>query len=211
MDKIFFLDFDGTITKNDVVATMVMKFSRNNGWQDLNERWQRGELSTEECANQTFALFDATMEDIYRLLDIIELDDFFKDFVDICNARSYPVYVLSDGYDVLINYIFQRHGLNILNIFANRMINSPKGFLIDCTYKNTACGKCGTCKTQLLNSFRKGAYETVYVGDSYSDMCVCHQADIVFAKDALLDYCRRKNLNHKPYDSFLDIINWLKD
>ncbi|MBM7853964.1 2,3-diketo-5-methylthio-1-phosphopentane phosphatase [Desulfohalotomaculum tongense] len=208
MSKTFFLDFDGTITKNDVVATMVIKFCRP-GWEELNNQWERGELSTEDCANKTFALFDATMEDIYRLLDTIELDNFFVDFVRVCKAGSYPIYILSDGYDILIQYILNRHGLSGLPVYANKLVTGSKGFSIACTYKNPHCQKCGTCKKNLLHHLKGQNTQTVYVGDGCSDTCVCHEADIVFAKGSLLRYCHKNNVKALAYTSFQDIINWL--
>ncbi|MEG6615054.1 MtnX-like HAD-IB family phosphatase [Peptococcaceae bacterium 1198_IL3148] len=210
MKLVFMLDFDGTITKKDVVATMVTKFCRD-GWQDLNDRWEQGQLSTEDCANQTFALLDATLEEIYQLLDTIELDEYFPSFVQFCKDNNYPIYILSDGYQQLINYILQRHGLEDLTVYANKLvITADNHFSIGCQHSNPQCKKCGTCKKQLLHQL--SANQTVvYVGDGYSDMCVCQQADILFAKDSLLAYCRQNYIPAICYTSFKQIIDYVKN
>ncbi len=209
MSRVFFLDFDGTVTKEDVVASMVVKFSRNDGWKELNRRWQRGELSTKDCAEQTFALFDATLDDLYPFLNTIELDDYFVDFVALCKANNYPLYIISDGYRLLIDYILQRHGLTDLPVFANKMLCEADRFSIECTHFNPRCGKCGTCKKVLYKRLKKQGHQNIYVGDSYSDMCVCHYADVVFAKDALLKYCRQNKVPAIPYTTFKDLIDWV--
>lgn len=209
MKKIFFVDFDGTITKVDVVAAMVKKFCRP-GWQELNEQWERGEISTEEAANKTFQLFDATMEDIFRLMDTIELDEYFHRFIDACSSKNYPVFILSDGYEIIIRYILQKHGLNDIQVFANKLVNRKDGFSISCTYMNNECQKCGTCKTKLLHQLKPINTQAVVVGDGHSDTCVCHQADVVFAKKSLLEYCRQNNIKAVPYRNFKDILDWLK-
>ncbi|MTI80940.1 MAG: HAD-IB family phosphatase [Firmicutes bacterium] len=209
MKQVFFLDFDGTVTKDDVVATMVKKFCRP-GWKELNDQWERGELSTEQVANKTFQLFDATITDIYRLLDTIELDDYFADFVQLCNDKNYSIYILSDGYGLLIKYILQRHGLGDLVVYANELVADNSGYSISCTHLNDQCGKCGTCKKTLLHKLKEKSTLAVYAGDGYSDTCVCHEADVVFAKNSLLSYCQDKNVPAIPYTSFKDIIQWIK-
>jgi 2,3-diketo-5-methylthio-1-phosphopentane phosphatase len=208
MGKVFMLDFDGTITKKDTVATMVKEFC-DDGWQELNRSWEQGLISTEDCANQTFALFNATLEDIYQLLDTIELDDYFIKFVQLCRKKDYPIYILSDGYEQFIKYILKRHGLEDMKIYANKLnINEDNIFSIQCTYNDPQCKKCGTCKKKLLHQL--SANKTiVYVGDGYTDMCVCQDANILFAKDSLLEYCHQHHIPARPYTSFKQIIDWL--
>ena len=53
MQRIFFIDFDGTITKKDVCEAMVERFAAD-GWQEINLLWETRKISTEECANRTF-------------------------------------------------------------------------------------------------------------------------------------------------------------
>ena len=208
MSKMFFLDFDGTITKKDVVSTMVANFCRN-GWQDLGLRWEQGQLSTEDCANKIFELFDASIEEIYQFLDTIALDDYFTDFIKLCNFHNYPVFILSDGYDNLIHYILNKHGLADLSVYANKMVNKNEIFSINCVYKNPHCGKCGTCKKKLLHRLKNISHQVIYAGDGHSDKCVCHEADILFAKNYLWQYCLENSVPANPFNNFLDIINWL--
>ena len=203
MKKTIFIDFDGTITKVDTCAAMVEAFAAE-GWQEINDRWERKELSTVDCANQTFALFHAGMEDITKLMESIEIDDFFIDFLHHCRELDYKVYVLSDGYDFCIEAVFRKYGLQV-PYYSNKMMYN-QGFQIECAHFNESCGNCGTCKTKLMTALKEKGSETVYIGDGYSDTCPAVHADIVFAKGVLYNYCLAKGIKTIHYETFADIL-----
>ncbi len=182
MKKQFFLDFDGTITKNDVVGTMITTFCRE-GWKEINERWERKELSTEECARLTFKLFEAAESDFYRVLDRVEFDESFGLFVKLCKQRGEDIYILSDGYDVMIKYLLDKHEFAGLPFYANRLLLKNGRYNIDCPFLNRECRQCGTCKRSILQVLKKQSCQSVYVGDGFSDTCVIRVADVVFAKN----------------------------
>lgn len=205
MKKVIFLDFDGTITKVDTCSLMVEAFAKE-GWEALNKLWEDKKLSTAACANQTFKLFEANIEDVKKLMETIEIDEYFKEFLSLCRSKGYDTYVLSDGYDFNIQAVLQRHDIDI-TYFANRMLyDSSKGFDIECPHENSLCKNCGTCKTNLIKELNKDGNQVVYIGDSYSDMCPAAIADVVFAKGVLYDYCLEKGINAVHFDDFRDII-----
>ena len=39
-----FFDFDNTITMSDVIDDMLERFSKDDGWKKLEEKWQREPL-----------------------------------------------------------------------------------------------------------------------------------------------------------------------
>ena len=130
---VLFVDFDGTITKQDVCAAMVEAFA-GAGWREINKRWERKEISTEQCANMTFNLFQADLSDLKRLLDTMEIDEYFKEFLGLCRERGHRVYVLSDGYDLCIEAVFEKYHINV-PYYANRMIYDGS-FKIECRGAN---------------------------------------------------------------------------
>lgn len=203
---IFFIDFDGTITRKDTCAAMVEAFARA-GWEEINRSWEKKEISTVECANRTFALFDAVPDDLKKLLEGIEIDPYFKDFMDYCRGKDYPVFILSDGYDINIETILTRYGINV-PYYANRLIYDGN-FRIQCPNFNESCGNCGTCKTGLMDRLRQAESPVVYIGDGYSDTCASRHADQVFAKGSLYTYCRENGINVLHYDNFKDILSSL--
>lgn len=208
MKKVFFVDFDGTITQRDTCDAMVSAFARD-GWQQINHLWERKEISTEECANRTFRLFNASPDDLYRLLDTIEIDQSFPAFIDYCQKADHPVYVVSDGYDFCIKYIFKKHNIN-LPYYANKLIYDGR-FRISCTYHNAECGLCGTCKQALIQRLAEPGSKRIYIGDGLSDTCPAGHSDIVFAKGRLLEYCRLNGIAAVPINGFEDVLRNLAD
>lgn len=207
MKRVFFIDFDGTITHQDTCAAMVETFAAE-GWREINELWEKREISTEECANRTFGLFRATLDDLRSLLETIEIDESFKPFVNFCRRMGHPIYVLSDGYDFCIEYIFNKHGLH-LPYFANRLAYQ-NGFGITCPHHNRECGQCGTCKRSLMERLADPGSQVVYVGDGVSDICPAGHSRLVFAKGRLLQYCREKGIPAVPITGFDQVLDWLR-
>lgn len=207
MKKIFFLDFDGTITKKDTCDAMIEAFAGPEG-AALTALWEKKEISTVECANRVFQLFQANLDDLAGFLDTIGIDEYFPRFLAYCETKGYPVYVLSDGYDFNIEFIFKKFGLS-LPYFANRMIYD-NGFQIACPHLNQACGRCGVCKRTLMERLKEPDAQTVYVGDGASDFCPASHSDIVFAKGRLLGYCRAKGIAALPMEGFQDVLKELE-
>lgn len=208
LKRVFFVDFDGTITKRDTCAAMVEAFAAD-GWQEIDRLWEKKEISTEECAQRTFQLFQAVPDDLRKLLDTIEIDEGFGAFLDYCRGNGYPVYVLSDGYDFNIEHIFRKYGID-LPYFANKLTYQD-GFRIVCPNSNPECGLCGTCKRKLMERLAEPGSERIYVGDGTSDTCPAQHSDLVFAKGRLLEYCREKGLPAVPITGFADVLEKLTE
>ncbi|SES64052.1 Haloacid Dehalogenase superfamily, subfamily IB, phosphoserine phosphatase-like/2,3-diketo-5-methylthio-1-phosphopentane phosphatase [Natronincola peptidivorans] len=208
MEKIkpvFFVDFDGTITKQDVCETIVKKFA-GEGWEDINKKWESKELSTIECARETFKLFTRTDEEAFKeVADTIQIDESFQTFVSFCRENDYNIYILSDGYDYYIQYILDRKGIS-LPFYANRLIFSSE-IEVEAPYQAEDCQLCGVCKTALMRKLKKNYETAVYIGDGYSDFCPTKTADYVFAKNKLYDYCLSIERKVYLYESFQDILD----
>lgn len=207
MRRIFFADFDGTITRDDTCVAMLKRFAAS-GWMEINELWEKKQLTTEECANLTFKLFQANPDEVRQFLESMEIDKYFSDFVDLCQQRGHKVVVLSDGYDFNIRTIFKKYGID-LPFFANRLAFDGS-FKMECAYPNPDCRTCGTCKSMLIETLREKGAETVYIGDGYSDTCPAKQADLVFAKGALYQYCLETGIPALYFENFQDIITQIK-
>jgi len=204
----FFVDFDGTISTADVCDELVKSFCQT-GWREINERWLRREISTLECAEQTFSLFRTqSREDFLKLLDTIEIDPAFPAFVDFCREQRYPLTILSDGYDFYIEHLLKREGYEIA-YYANKLCFA-EGLRLQTPFASADCGLCGTCKTELLRKLRGSAQKTIYIGDGSSDFCPAEHADIVFAKEALYEHCLKIGKEARLITGFHDVLRYLR-
>lgn len=207
-ELMFFIDFDGTITREDICYAMVKKFARD-GWEEINLLWETGALSTEECAGRTLELLEVEPKELDAFFKQADIDESFTLFVNWAECKDYPLYILSDGYD---NYIKEVLTMNRLNIpyYANHL-EYEQGWRIQCLHLDKECKKCGVCKTGLIEDLLKPGYISIYIGDGYSDICPAEFCDIVFAKDDLARLCRQKGITFYNYNNFSDIQKIVED
>jgi len=202
-----FCDFDGTITRRDVGYHLYRHFSGGKN-QELVEQWKAGHLSTRECLRQEAAMVHATEEEIIRFLDRFELDEGFPPFVELCRANNIDLTIVSDGLDFYIKHILDRHRLSRVPVMANigRMENG--GLYVEFPYHNHTCRRCGNCKGERIREYRdarRSQTRIVFVGDGYSDICAVREADVVFAKKDLEEYCGKNDIAFYQYGNFFDV------
>ncbi len=208
MKNIYFIDFDGTISLVDTCYAMVARFA-GPGWEDWENRWLKGEITTKECARGIFHLFHTTEKALTDFILSLDIDSSFPAFVHWCRGRGESLYILSDGYDLNIRLLLAKYGLDDLPYFANRLRYTDNRFSIETPYHNPQCGRCGTCKRTIIRRLTREGWRTVYVGDGHSDKCAAREADVVFAKNSLLVYCGEQNIPCVPFQDFTHIMRYL--
>ncbi|SKC83710.1 MtnX-like HAD-IB family phosphatase [Maledivibacter halophilus] len=210
MKKTIMIDFDGTITKQDTCVAVANEFVTRD-WKNIDERWSNGELSTQQCSQMLFDLMDFDEKTLRSFLEKIEIDDYFIRFIEFCRKRNYDIYIVSDGFDFNIRTVLKKNKINNMEIYSNIFFFDDKGeYNLKFPHKSQDCGKCGTCKTSIYNKLKESSDKIIYIGDGYSDRCVAENADMLFAKSYLAQYCDEKEIEYIKYDSFKDVIDYLQ-
>ena len=206
-----FCDFDGTISMRDVGYSVFNHFS--NGKNDeLLPDWFSGKMTTRDCLIAEAEMVNASSEELYDFIDKIDIDPTFTEFVGICDSNDIPLSILSDGLDFYIKHLLAKNNLNHLQFITNRAILEDNKIKVEFPYDNEECESCGICKGEVIKKFRKkhnSDFNIVYVGDGYSDACAAKEADILFAKKDLVDYCKNNNIEYLNYDNFNDVTTYL--
>jgi len=205
-----FCDFDGTISRRDVGYNLFHHFS--GGKNDaLLPAWIEGTLSTRDCLRQEAAMVHASPETILAFLDRFEIDETFVAFEARCRAAGVPVIVMSEGLDFYIKRILSRYGLEHLPLKCNAGFLEKGTIRIEFPHVNRKCRGCGNCKGERIAEFRETApgCRTVFVGDGYSDACAAREADVLFAKKDLQDYCEKYNIGYYSYNTFENVTSRL--
>ena len=210
-----FCDFDGTITKNDVWMSSIVKFIKDKEkFNNICEELYSGKIGTRETVIRQLELVeDFSPEKFDEYLDEEEIDEHFKDFVDFCRQSSIDLVILSGGLDYYIDHILKRE--NIQAEFYSCRMNwdeESKKLKSEFIYSDEYCRACDTCKRNILitNTNDLDNDISVYIGDGSSDFCVSGFADIVFAKGKLASYCWKNNITYFDYKDFSDVKNKLK-
>jgi len=205
-----FFDFDNTVVTRDVFDDLVLRFSRNNRWRDLEEKWKRGEIGSKECLSGQLKGVNITRQALNKYLSSINLDPCFKKLVKLLKRKKIKTVILSDNFDYLLQRILKENRIKNLKVLANKLQLSHNRLIPRFPFEDGSCRLCAHCKTKnLLANARRNSI-IIYIGDGRSDICPAQYSDIVFAKEALLDYYRKKKLTCFAYQGLEDVYNFLR-
>jgi len=203
---VIYCDFDGTVTKKDSVNEFFDQYTGGK-WLASEKLWIEGKISSRENAIiQVGQLKNVSQKQLDDYINEIEIDDYFLDFVEFVKSKNIKLTILSDGFDLFIQKVLERHNLDI-PYYANKLIYKDGEFSIEFPYYNENCDKkAGMCKCQKVKEDK-----FCYIGDGTSDLCIVSKADFLFASKKLHQYCKENNIRHSHFTSFRNIIDVLKE
>ena len=211
-------DFDGTITTRDVLDEILERFA-DKKWLEIEKRWLAGEIGSRECLIQQTALVSFDSRQLEDLLNSIKLDPDFPTFLQYCFSQEIPFRIVSDDFRWFIRHILRNnlpnfsHILDRIPIYSNEVKLSGAGLEFTFPYAGPKCTHgCATCKAGVVKKVRaEEKDEIIFIGDGMSDFYGAREADTVFGKGVLLDYCRKEGVNVIPYDRFSIIQKWVEN
>lgn len=204
-----FCDFDGTITLHDAWLDLGEEFiADKTAWRKVIGEFESLQIGARECFLNELSLIERFDKKIFdNIIDKQKFEQGFFEFVEYCKENSIPLTILSEGMDYYIERILKKHNLDI-PFYANHLIISEdeKNISLSFPHSDSDCTRCGTSKRNLLMNLTDDDEVSVYIGDGFSDACVVHYADIVFAKKSLASYCWKNNISYFDFETFHDII-----
>ncbi len=212
MREVIFTDFDGTVSTRDVGYHLFHHFSGGKN-DELIPDWKSGRMSSRDCLTREAEMISATSEQLEAYLTQHEIDPTFGSFVQTCRANEVELTILSDGLDFYIEKLLAAQGLGELPWKANHAIINGDKMTIEFPYDNGPCRRCGNCKAQRIRDFRQeitGEAKVIFIGDGYSDACATEEADIIFAKKDLEQFCQKNNIDYIGFKDFSDVTRYLK-
>ncbi len=207
---IVFFDFDNTIATCDVFDDMVMRFSKDKHWLNLEKRWREGKIGSMECLAGQLEGIRITKRALDRHLSGIKLDPYFKRLAHFLDAKGIKKIILSDNFDYILKRILNHNSLKKLKVYSNKLQFAKDRLIPSFPFRSNNCKVCAHCKTKnLLANVDKDSI-IIYIGGGNSDICPAEYADIIFAKKDLLKYCKDKKLECVRYDSLREGYNYFK-
>jgi 2-hydroxy-3-keto-5-methylthiopentenyl-1-phosphate phosphatase len=205
-----FCDFDGTITKHDVVDLFLDAFASPE-WLEIEALWRNMKIGSKECLErQIRCVRPISLKEMTEFVDEIEIDPHFLEF-----ARTFAkgrITILSDGFDAFIQGVLDKHELRGIRHFSNRLVWSPgEAPRAEFPHFQPLCKTAaGTCKCKAAADFAPGR-GSVYVGDGQSDFCVAPEADMVLAKGKLAHFCRDEGIPFVEFHTFQDVSRYFAE
>jgi len=208
--SVIFFDFDNTIATCDVFDNMLLLFSRDDRWVELEKRWRSGRIGSKTCLEGQLRGMDLNKRSLDAYLPKIKLDPYFKEIYRFLRRKKIKTVILSDNFDYILKRVLKAGGIKNPKIFANKLKFARNKVITDYPFKNKDCQICAHCKTKnLLAESPKGSI-IFYVGDGASDVCPAKYANVVFAKDSLLRHFKDSKLDYIAFHNLRDIFTYLK-
>lgn len=213
LDKLkIFVDFDGTITKQDVGEAIFREFGNAELTNKIVSDLLGGKITARQCWELLFATIDFV--DPKKLNEFIaaqEIDSFFYRFVKYCEYNKVEVFILSDGFDYYIDRILKKENINYVKVFANKLLISQGDKLTPSfPYFDISCQTSANCKRNHILNNSGDDDITIYIGDGNSDKYSTQFCDLIFAKNDLLKYCEKERITYFPFENFNDVIEKLE-
>jgi 2,3-diketo-5-methylthio-1-phosphopentane phosphatase len=211
-NAIVFLDFDGTVSRADVVDAILDRYAGPE-WLRVEEDWRTGRIGSRECLRRQMALVRAAPAAIDSLVDAIGIDEGFAALLEVCTAAGVPVHIVSDGFDYCIRRLLRlapesaQAAVQAVQIRASHLEPAGGGeWRTAFPFPEEPCVHgCATCKPAVMGELTPEGRAVIFVGDGLSDRYAAAAADLVFAKDKLAAYCVEQDIVHVPFRSLSDV------
>ncbi len=213
---VLFLDFDGTLSKRDVIDAILEKFA-DEKWLEVEKEWVDGRIGSRECLRRQFDLLRVTPFVLDGYLSGFELDHGVVSLLDFCSEARIPVHIVSDGFEYYIRRMLKKgiadpEKMRNIGIWANEL--TPVGedrWTTEFPHAPEVCGDgCATCKPAVMSIENRFAAPAIFVGDGLSDRFAAQTADVVFAKQKLADFCLQNQIAHEKYDDLHQVADSLR-
>lgn len=213
-----FMDFDGTITRTDVIDAVLENFA-DERWLEIEKQWRAGRIGSRDCLRGQIALVRAGTEEMNELVDSIEVDEGLALMLEICARHNITAHIISDGFDYCIRRILERPQLQLAGLLDNVRICSShletdgrRHWRATFPYFRQTCSHgCATCKPALMRLLNRGGQPAIFLGDGLSDKYAAVEAGLLFAKSSLAAYCRQQAIEFVPFEELDEVAAWLID
>jgi 2-hydroxy-3-keto-5-methylthiopentenyl-1-phosphate phosphatase len=208
LSRVLVVDFDGTITEDDLLDEIAQTFGDPEVYREVDEGLDENRLTLREVISREFEPVRAPLDEVRRwVLDNVRIRPGFRELVELARERGWRFVIVSSGFHELIEPILEREGVEV-ELHANRVDPNPAGWLVQWQYANS-CEVCGeSCKRSIVQEFARDD-EIVYVGDGYSDRCAAEASDRVFARRGLALYLDERGVPYEPFDDFNQVAGSL--
>lgn len=216
VSPVLFLDFDGTVSKIDVIDAILEEFA-DPSWLEIEQEWIDGRIGSRECLRRQFELVRATPLELDVFLAGFDLDEGTGSLLELCREKAIPVHIVSDGFTYYIDRMLRKRiddpaAIANVGVWANELIPIGKDrWRTNFPHLPAVCGDgCATCKPAMMNMNKPAGAPAVFIGDGLSDLFAAREAGVVFAKEKLADFCGRNDILYHHYANLQQISDSLR-
>jgi 2-hydroxy-3-keto-5-methylthiopentenyl-1-phosphate phosphatase len=203
------VDFDGTITEQDLLDAIAQTFGDEEVYREVDEGLDDDRLSLNEVIRREFEPVRAPLDEVKGwVLENVRIRPGFRELVALARERGWRLAIVSSGFRELIEPVLEREGLEDVELLSNTVDTDPDGWKVRFRVSEV-CETCGQpCKRSTAVALADGS-ELVYVGDGYSDRCAAESADLVFARRGLAGYLEERGIPFERFEDFHSVARRL--
>lgn len=205
-----FFDFDNTITTVDVLDEVIRRYSINGDWIRYESLWKDGKIGSKECTEAQLKGIRVNKETLDRYLATVKLDVSFVKLLALLKRYNIHPVILSDSFTYFVHTILKNHNIRNLPVYANTIRFEGQRLIPSFPYRNSECKRCAHCKGAHLIKPSISDKATIHIGDGLSDVCAALAADIVFAKEKLVDYLKKEKKACLEFVHLKDVYDLFK-
>jgi 2,3-diketo-5-methylthio-1-phosphopentane phosphatase len=206
-----FVDFDGTITEQDLLDRIAQTFGDPSVYREVDEALDEGRITLNEVLRREFEPVRATLDDVVSwVLEHASVRPGFRELVERANERGWRVVIVSSGFRELIEPVLEREGIGEVELLSNRVVPDPAGWRVQFRVTDD-CEVCGEpCKRGTVVAGADG-HLRVYVGDGVSDRCGARACDVVFARRGLAAYLEEEGVPFEEFEDFFRVADGIDE
>jgi len=201
------LDFDGTVTEEDVSFLLLDKFAGGD-WRKYLEEYTTGKITVAAFSKKVFGMITAdekTLTDFVLTSPRAKTRRGLWELMDYCKRKDIKVVVVSNGLEFYIKAILDKKRITGVAVHAAESVFAPSGM------KVRYIGPDGSemdegFKEAWTDMLCRQGFQVIYIGDGTSDIYSARKSKYVCATDHLLELCRSEGLNWHPFEDFLDVV-----
>lgn len=186
-----------------------MKHFNPPGWEPIKDEILAQTISIREGVTRMFSLLPSSKRDevIAYVLEQAEIREGFADFVAYARREDIPLYIVSGGIDFFVFPLLEPFG-TFAGIYCNTADFSGDTIRIDfphgCDDECSSQG-CGCCKPSIIRELLSDGATSIVIGDSITDLQAAKHADLVIARDFLIEKCGELGIPYEPFENFTDV------
>ncbi len=210
--KVVFCDFDGTITAKESFVSMLEEFAPQVA-EELLPLIFAQKLTLKAGVKQILGSIPADCyPQILERAASLSIRPGLKELLAFLNAQQIPFIVISGGLRGMVETVLKQ----FFSSTSQPLINSVTAIHaadIDASgqYLQVYSDYVGdtelVAKAQIMAQYP--ATETIAIGDSVTDINMALQADLVFARDRLIQYLVAANKPYVRWNDFLEVRDYL--
>lgn len=200
------LDFDGTVTEEDISFLLLDKYA-NGDWRKYLTEYHAGKITVGAFNKKVFGMIT---DDEKTLTDFVLNSPKSKprrglwDLTSYCYRKGIKVIIVSNGLRFYIEAILNKKGIKGIEVHAAESVFSPSGMKVRYIGPDGKEVDDGF-KQAYTDMLLKEGYQVVYIGDGNSDIYSARKAKYVCATGNLLKRCQQEDLYWYSFEDFLDV------